>query len=123
MRVVLDSNIITAAFAARGLCTEILFYVLQNFDPFYSINIVNECERIFLKKLKLSKPLAEKNINFIKENFTLAIPTLVESKLGRDKNDLHILGLADEVKAKFIITGDQDLLVLKKTQTYKDIFS
>jgi predicted nucleic acid-binding protein len=45
----------------------------------------------------------------------------VETSLCRDKNDVHILGLAQRSLAENIITGDKDLLELVKYKSAKII--
>jgi predicted nucleic acid-binding protein len=41
-------------------------------------------------------------------------PAEVDSSICRDRSDLPILGTAKAGKAKYIVSGDKDLLILKK---------
>ncbi|MCX5814381.1 MAG: putative toxin-antitoxin system toxin component, PIN family [Proteobacteria bacterium] len=45
----------------------------------------------------------------------------LETSLCRDKNDVHILGLAQCSLAEYIITGDKDLLDLVEYKSAKII--
>jgi predicted nucleic acid-binding protein len=56
--------------------------------------------------------------NYLKEICTLPLFDKITDNICRDKDDNNIIALAVSAKADFIITGDKDLLVLKK---YKSI--
>ena len=116
MRVVLDSNVIIAAFAARGICSEIYRYLIETSEIIVSNQIIRECEKCFIKKIRLPANIVESNIDFIKSSSTILEPIKVKPNTCRDKNDLHVLGVALSGNARFIITGDQDLLIIKKIE-------
>lgn len=48
----------------------------------------------------------------------VVVPEELNESICRDKDDLGVIGTALSGNAGFIITGDEDLLILKK---YKDI--
>lgn len=114
MRIVLDSNVVIAAFAARGLCDTILEFCLDSHDVLLSEDLILEISSNLRKKIKITPQVVDKIMNLLRENAEVLIPEHLSSKLCRDPDDLHVLGLAITGKADCIVTGDKDLLVLKK---------
>lgn len=114
MRIVLDTNVIVAAFAARGLCADVFEVCLENHTIIMSEFIVSEVEKILTRKIGLPKTTATTIIQYLREVSELVTPEKIDTSACRDKNDVKIIGTALEGKAKIIITGDEDLLILKK---------
>ena len=114
MRVILDTNVIIASFAARGLCHSVFELCLDRFDVIMSPFLVKEIKTAFLRKIKLPETITLEILNFLSEN-TIAFDVKEFSQaVCRDPDDVQILALAEISGADFIITGDADLLVLKK---------
>lgn len=113
MNIVLDSNVYIAAFATRGLCAELFEYCQKNCKIFSCTEILSEIQNKLLTKIKLPEDIVTETIHFIEEQTTILTPKDVLPDLCRDAKDAMVLGLALASNAKFIITGDQDLLVLK----------
>ena len=113
MRVVLDTNVIVSAFAARGICSDLYGFCLKECEIVLSQPILQEVQTALIQKLKLPLIKAQLIINFLSDNSHLVIPAIVAAKQCRDKNDLKILGTAMAANAAVIVTGDQDLLVIK----------
>ena len=114
MKVVLDSNVIAAAFAARGLCSDLFNLILSQHEFAVSEALLKEVEKTLSKKIKLPARQVAEIVEFLKDVGCFCTPSPVASTACRDRADLHILGLADAANAEFVITGDEDLLVLKK---------
>lgn len=114
MIIVLDTNVLFAAFATRGLCADILRFAIDNCTIVGSKKLLAECQKTFSKKLKLPSAKTASLITFLEEQLLIVEPVPVEVKRCRDPEDLHILGVAQATNAKFIVTGDNDLLVLKR---------
>lgn len=119
MRLILDSNIYIAAFATRGLCSDIFEYCLKNCEIILCEEILIEVKNKLLNKIKLPKNTVKEIVSFIYEKTTSIIPQEVPPDACRDKRDLMVLGLALVADAKYIITGDKDLLVLKNFKKTK----
>ena len=118
MKIVIDTNMIIASFATRGFCNELLEICLTNHEIYTSNFILDETERIFKDKIKLPSKIIREIIQYLKSSTKIVIPVEISTKDCRDKNDLQILGTALSANADIIISGDKDLLVLKK---YKNI--
>jgi len=114
MKVVLDSSVIIAAFAAHGLCEAVFELCLDSHQVLISADLIDELQAALRKKLKLPAATIESITALIRENATMVVPAPVPIDSCRDQNDLHILGLAAAGEAEFLITGDSDLLVLEE---------
>ena len=101
MRIVLDANVVIAAFASRGLCESVLEFCLD------------EIAMNLQRKIKLSKTVVESIIELLRDQGTLFDPAPVPMDACRDPDDTKILGLAVASEADYIVTGDKDLLILE----------
>ena len=119
MRVVLDANVIIAAFAARGLCESVLELCLSDHEIVISEYLLAEVQRHLIGKINLPSEIVEDIIALLREQGTMAEPSLIDENACRDKNDLPILGTAVASGSDCIITGDKDLLVLKQYENAK----
>lgn len=114
MRVVLDTNVIIAAFAAHGLCSEVFEVCLTSHTIVISEHILSEVERGLIKKIHLPKNSTASIIDYLRDIADIFVPELIEDSACRDIEDRKIIGTAVSGNAKLIITGDDDLLILKK---------
>jgi putative PIN family toxin of toxin-antitoxin system len=114
MKILLDTNVIFSAFATRGLAQAVFELCLENHTRVTSEHILSELSAHLSKKLKMPKEKRESIIDYLKESCTLGQESPVKKSACRDETDLHILGLAEKTRADFIVTGDTDLLVLKR---------
>jgi len=112
VRVVLDSNVLIAAFATRGLCESLLEVCFSDHELFVSEHLLNEVQRNLTIKIKLPASIIQDIISLLRDRGTLIIPDLVSEDACRDADDLPILGLAQAASADCIVTVDKDLLVL-----------
>jgi uncharacterized protein len=117
MRIILDTNILIAAFATQGLCHALLELCLDRFEIILSEEILKETSHNLHQKIKLPEPQCQLISQFLKMHGTVAAVDDVDASACRDQSDLPVLGLASHTGADFIITGDQDLLELG---SYKD---
>jgi uncharacterized protein len=113
MKVVLDSNVIIAAFASRGLCADILEYCLYEECLVSCDAILHEVQQNLCKKLKLSTHKSYEVMHFLSAQAKKIKPAGIPHNACRDKNDLMVLGTAEAAQASCIVTGDKDLLILK----------
>jgi putative PIN family toxin of toxin-antitoxin system len=118
MRVVLDTNVIIAAFSARGLCAEVFEVCLEGHDIVISQYILSETKENLLHKFHLPRRVVQEIIEYLRDVTEAVEPEVIDKPVCRDKSDDSIIGTALGGDAVFIITGDKDLLVLKK---YKGI--
>ena len=113
MKVVFDANVLIAAFAARGLCEAIYALCLANDEIYLTREILQDVLEKLVKKIKVPPAQAASVIALIEQNATIVNAADLPSSLCRDPDDVNILGAAKTAKADYVITGDNDLLVLQ----------
>ena len=118
MKVVLDTNVIVAAFAARGLCAAVFQLCLTKYRIVLSEYILSEVAEGLANKIRLPHVTVQEIIQFLREHAQMVTPEAIEESICEDEQDLPIIGTALSGNAHFLITGDKDLLSLQK---YKSI--
>lgn len=117
MKVVLDSNVLLAAFTTRGMCEAVLAVCLDAHRLFISQPILDEVQRNLVRKFKMSPAQAGDYILLLIEEAEIVTALDVPLSACRDKDDLPVLGTLLAASAECLVTGDQDLLALKKFKT------
>lgn len=116
MRLVLDTNVIVAAFATRGLCAGVFELCVKDHEIYLSEYILTECKEKFKSKLKLPAKKTAEIIAYLHDISETVTPEPIKKNIIKDQDDLPIIGTALSAKAKFLITGDKALLHLKKVK-------
>lgn len=116
MKVVLDANVLLAAFAARGLCEAVYQVCLSRHEIVLSEHILQEVRKHLAAKLKLGRAHVDRIIGLLRENAEVVKPAKVAADACRDRDDLPVLGTLLAGGADCLVTGDQDLLVLDEFQ-------
>jgi uncharacterized protein len=116
MNVVFDTNVLIAAFLTEGVCSKLLVRARRgDFDLFLSKDIIQELERNLRKKFSLSASEINDTQSVLteaaKETFQQITPI---TPICRDPEDDQILACARQAEAEYLVTGDQDLLVLER---------
>jgi uncharacterized protein len=115
MKAVFDTNVYIAAFVTNGVCAKILHRGRQGqFKLIGSPFILNEFERVLIKKFSLSRPETREATRLISEAMHIIIhPEESVTGVCRDPDDDAILACALGSKADYLMTGDGDLLKLR----------
>ncbi len=116
MKIVLDANVIIAAFAARGLCEAIMEVCLSEHQIVLSDDLLDEILRNLRLKIKIPTIIVDNIGELLREHSNISNPVPLASDVCRDPDDIKILGLAIASNADYIVTGDKDLLVIKSFQ-------
>jgi len=114
MKVILDTNVFISSFATRGLCHSVFELCLDRFEIVISSFLIKEIRNVLKDKLKLPEIFIKETLDYLSENATSVEVNKLLSGVCRDPEDDHIIALADSAGANYIITGDEDLLILKK---------
>jgi putative PIN family toxin of toxin-antitoxin system len=114
VRVCLDTNVLVAAFATRGLCSDVLRAVLAEHDLVIGDVILAELRRVLTTKFKVPADRME-IIEAVFAPFPCiakpAEPGLVSI---RDPADRWVFATALAGHADVLVTGDQDLLAVRE---------
>jgi len=113
MKVVLDTNILVAAFATQGLCHAVFELCLDQHEIVLSQEILLELGAALEIKLKVPHSVAKRTTEYLREHALVQRIKGPFEKISRDSSDDHILALAKLAGVDYIITGDEDLLVIK----------
>jgi putative PIN family toxin of toxin-antitoxin system len=110
MRVILDSNVLIAAVAGRGLCESLLELCLEEHELIVSEELLGEVHRNLVKWIKLPDAVASDFCRLLRNTALMATPEAVAPDACRDPKDLYLLGLSESADAGFLVTGDKDLI-------------
>ena len=113
MRIVLDTNVLLAAFATRGLCEALLETCLSGHELVVSDHILAELRRHLAGKLRLSSRRTDEIVAFVREHSERVVPAAVPASTVRDASDLPVLGTAVAGTCDLLVTGDAELLALR----------
>ena len=115
MKAVFDTNVLIAAFLTEGICAKLLIRARRrDFDLILCDGILQEFKGVLIKKFATS-PHETSEALIILSEAALEILGWTDSitPICRDSDDDLILVCARDVVADYIVTGDEDLLVLK----------
>jgi uncharacterized protein len=116
VRAVFDTNVLVAAFLTEGVCSTLLVRARRSeCELILSTDIIQEFERILRKKFAVS----ESELSGVRKVLAEAATEVCQkvepiAPVCRDPDDDRILACALQVHADYIVTGDDDLLVLKR---------
>ena len=113
MRVVLDTNIFVASIVADGLCRDLVRVRIRPHTIITSKPLLDELRRTLRVKFK-ADPDKLPLLSALHEQAEIVVPVSPGERACRDKDDDVVLATALAGKADIIVTGDDDLLVLKK---------
>jgi uncharacterized protein len=117
MRILYDTNVLVAMLSRRQSVLEFKRQleddgIVHISSPF----ILTEVEAVLVKKLKITKQKAKATVRLLERQSVIVHPKKIE-KICRDPFDDYVLAAAVIGNANYIVTADQDLLVLEKHKT------
>ena len=118
MRVVFDTNVLYSALAAKGFCEEVVDEAVSECDIVWSDPLKQELESLLIPLHKIG-PATRVALEAYVDLCEFVEPEPLDKRVCRDKDDDVVLATALGGKADVIVTGDEDLLVLKKFRGIK----
>ena len=112
MKLVLDANVLIAAFVARGVCAELLEYCVREHEPVTSTPILEEVRRNPVAKIKVTSSQADQTVKLLRTRLKMVEPIALGAQVCRDADDDVVLGTAIAGQCDAIVSGDKDLLDL-----------
>jgi len=115
VKAVFDTNVLVAAFVSEGVCSKLLIRARKRqFHLFVSPFILQEFERVLVRKLAVPKGEARDAVRLVSEAaLVILLPPELEVPICRDSNDDNILACSLAAGADYLVTGDADLLDLR----------
>lgn len=118
IKVVLDTNVLISAIVFGGIPKKVLNLILkEKFIGVTSISLMAELSEVVHKKFPFRKSDLEYLEDQMITDFEIVKPRKV-LRAVRDDDDNRVLEAAVEGGCEFIVTGDEDLLILK---TFREI--
>lgn len=113
MTVVLDTNVIVAALVAKGLCHEVVTRALGGCAVATSPALLDELEQTLRATFTLG-PAATAFLEHLRLRVHLVTPAPLAAPVSRDADDDVVLATAVAARASLIVTGDQDLPIIRR---------
>ena len=113
MRVLLDTNVLIAAFITHGTCSDLFEHCIRQHEIVTSKFILNELEGHLRKKFKFPEADIREAMGILTEAAQLVDPNPLDEKVCRDPDDDMVLATAVSGNAACIISGDKDLTDIK----------
>ena len=112
MRVVLDANVVIAAVISEGLCRDLVRLRVLPHTLVTSEPLLRKLRTTLRDKFR-EDPDELPLLFQLNEEAEIVTPPRLDERVCRDKDDDVVLATAVAGKADVIVTGDDDLLVLK----------
>lgn len=112
MRLVCDTNVLIAALVADGLCRDIVKRRFSSHELFTSTALLHDLREKIRNKFE-TDPDCVPFIRAYQERAVVIAALPLPKQVCRDRDDDEVLAVAVAASADLIITGDEDLLVLK----------
>ena len=121
MRVYLDANVLVSAVATRGLCADALREILVSHQLVVSNPLIFELKNILHTKIGLPQEIISDLMEVLTQDSILSENTDLAAIDINDKDDILILSTALNKNAELFVTGDKELLELRKIQSMRII--
>lgn len=113
MRVFLDTNVLIAAFATRGLCADVMRLVLAEHELVVGETVLEEMARVLAGKLSMPPRPLESIMAFVRRHATVIQPDQPAPWPERHPDDRWVVAAAVQGRVDVLVTGDRDLLELE----------
>jgi len=112
LKVLLDTNVLVAAFLSRGACHELVEHCASNHQVVASEQILEELGRALVRKARIPPSRVAQALALLRGRFSLAPAPPLGDSVSRDPDDDLVLSAAREGGCTCIVTGDAHLLEL-----------
>ena len=110
MKVFLDTNVLVAAFATRGLCSDVLRTVLAEHELILGEVVLVEFRRVLSTKFKVPADRIAAAEAVFEGIVPVPKPKEPSALELRDAADRWVLASAEAGGGEILVTGDEDLL-------------
>ena len=112
MIIVLDTNVLIAAFISHGTCNEVFEQVIRHHKLVISEFILQEFQNKLVGKFNYAKKEVEEALHLLLSRSEVITSTPLTAQISRDPDDDNILAVALSGNRDCIVSGDKDILDL-----------
>jgi len=112
VKVFFDTNVLISAFAARGLCADLMRVVLAGHELQTGEVNLTELRRVLRDRFKAPAAQVDFVVALLSDQTIVAKPDALTNIKVRDADDAWVLASAIAGGAELLVTGDKDLLVI-----------
>lgn len=112
MKVFFDTNVLISAFAARGLCADLMRLVLAEHELQTGEVNLAELRRVLTERFKASGAQVDRVEDLLRDHQVIPKPDTILAIDVRDQDDAWVLASAVAASTDLLVTGDKDLLTV-----------
>ena len=112
MKIFLDTNVLISAYTARGICADLLRFILAEHELLTGEVNLQELRYVLRDRFHVSPELIAAVEAELRDEHIVPKPTKPSPLPIRDPDDLWVLASAVDGQADLLVTGDQDLLAI-----------
>lgn len=117
MRIFLDTNVLVSAYAARGICTDLVRHILAEHELVTGEVNLEELRRVLRDRFRAPPERLDAIESELRAETVVPRPAEPSSVPVRDPDDRWVLASALGAGADLLVTGDQDLLAVAREVT------
>ncbi len=110
MRIFLDTNVLVSAYAARGICADLVRFILAEHELMTGEVNLEELRRVLRDRFRAPAELVEGIESELRAQTIVPRPDEPAAVGLRDPDDRWVLASAVTGGADLLVTGDRDLL-------------
>jgi putative PIN family toxin of toxin-antitoxin system len=114
VRVLLDTNVLIAAFVSHGICHDLLEHCFRHHQLVATQALISEFQETLSGKFRFSSSEVREALDLVRTMAEIVEATPLRARVCRDPDDDQVLEAALGGQVKCIVTGDQDLLIIKE---------
>ncbi|MFN0306049.1 MAG: putative toxin-antitoxin system toxin component, PIN family [Burkholderiales bacterium] len=112
MKVFLDTNVLVAAFATRGLCADLFELVIGEHELVCGTNVLRELEKALRSKIRLPASQCKDIVQYVGAQVATIVSGAAHVIANVEIDDARVLGEARAAAADVFVTGDVRVLAL-----------
>jgi uncharacterized protein len=112
VRVFPDTNVLASAFGTRGLCADVLRFILAEHELVTGELVIEELRDVLRRKFRVPGETVEEIESFLLSYHVEPKPLELPKLKLPDHNDPAVVVSALKAKVEILVTGDQEILDL-----------
>lgn len=114
MRVLLDTNVLVSALASRGLCADVFRAGIAGHELVVAPPLLAELRRVLQTKFRVPAEAVADALWLLEQDAIAADPEPATDVELKDRSDVPILSAAINGQADVLVTGDRELLAVRR---------